>query len=218
MIERSAVVGAVLAGGQSRRMFPGSPDGGDKSLRLLGGRPMLAHVLDRLAPQANRCIINANGDPARFAAFGLPVVPDAFSGHPGPLAGILAGLRWTSSHDPGASHMVSVSGDAPFIPPDLVARLAAAADGAPSSTAIARSAGGLHPVIGLWPLRVIDDLDAALAAGMRKVQTWAEHCGAVAVDFAPIAIGGQLVDPFFNANHPHEFDFACHLISQVDVR
>jgi molybdenum cofactor guanylyltransferase len=121
---RADTLGVVLAGGLARRM-----GGGDKPLRLLGGVPMLDHVLRRITPQVAAMIVNANGDPARFASHGLPVVADGLPDHPGPLAGILAALDWAAEHRPGLPWVVSVPGDAPFIPHDLVARLHAARGG-----------------------------------------------------------------------------------------
>ncbi|MEL6299254.1 MAG: molybdenum cofactor guanylyltransferase MobA [Pseudomonadota bacterium] len=198
------VVGVLLAGGQSRRM-----GGGDKGLKSLGGTPMLATVSDRLRRQTGALVLNANGDETRFATFDLPVVADPVEDHPGPLAGVLAGLGWAAAHRPEARYIATVSTDAPFIPPDLVARLAAALDAAPDARiAMARSGGQLHPVIGLWPVALADDLAAALAAGTRKVLAWTDTHGTAAADFAPVLVNGHLIDPFFNVNTPDELGFA----------
>jgi len=202
------ITGLLLAGGQSRRM-----GGGDKGLQVLAGKPMLAHVRDRLAPQVGRMVLNANGDPTRFAEFGLPVVADTVTGFVGPLAGVLAGLRWSAAVAPEARFVASVSTDAPFLPPDLVARLAVALESAPRSIALARSAGELHPVIGLWPVALADDLESNLKAGMRKVLQWTDRHGTIPVDFAPYPIGGTTVDPFFNANTPEEMAEARRILS-----
>jgi molybdenum cofactor guanylyltransferase len=207
-----AVTGVLLAGGRSRRMFPAAPAGGDKALRDLGGRPMLAHVIDRLRPQVGCLIINANGDPTRFAAFGLPVVADTIDGFVGPLAGVLAGMRWSKTHNPAAEHIVTASTDAPFLPRDLVAHLGAAIAGRPQSIALAASNGETHPVIGLWPVVLADDLHAALSAGTRKVLAWTDRHGTLAVDFPFADMAGQFVDPFFNANHPGELAEADRLL------
>jgi molybdenum cofactor guanylyltransferase/molybdopterin-guanine dinucleotide biosynthesis protein MobB len=193
------VTGIVLAGGLSRRM-----GGGDKGLRELAGKPMLAHVLDRLRPQVGRLAINANGDPARFAAFGVPVVPDTIEGFVGPLAGVLAGMRWSAAHAPRARWIATAAGDAPLLPADLVARLMAAVGD--NSIALAQSNGDLHPVIGLWPVALADDLEAQLRAGVRKVLAWTDRHGTTAVAFPPQRIGDASVDPFFNANTPEELD------------
>jgi molybdopterin-guanine dinucleotide biosynthesis protein A len=191
--------------------------GGDKSLAELGGRTMLAHVLARLGPQVGALVINANGDPARFAAYELPVVADTVTGFVGPLAGILAGLRWSAAHVPAATHVASVSADAPFLPSDLVKRLADGASDRPGSIAVARSSGEMHPVIGLWPVALADDLEAALRSGVRKVLAWTDRHGTVPVDFPLVAAGAEEIDPFFNANTPAELDEARRLLALLGV-
>lgn len=209
---KNLTIGVLLAGGQSRRMFPDRPGGGDKSLRDLAGRTMIEHVAVRLAPQVGGLVINANGDPARFSALRLPVVADPIEGHPGPLAGVLAGMMWCRGHAPEASHIATVSTDAPFIPLDLVERLWAAIAGSPRRIAIARSAGTLHPVIGLWPVILAADLGQALHNGVRKVLAWTDRHGTEPVDFPFTSIGGREIDPFFNANHPEELEQARRLL------
>ncbi len=209
---RNAITGVLLAGGQSRRMFPDAESGGDKCLRDLAGRPMLAHIIERLRPQVGRLVINANGNPARFSAFGLPVTPDTIDGFVGPLAGVLAGMRWSLVNAGGASHIATVSTDAPFIPSDLVVRLSAAAAARPGSIAIARSAGELHPVIGLWPVALAGDLEQALRDGVRKVLAWTDRHGTEPVDFAFVTMAGREIDPFFNANRPDELEDARRLL------
>jgi molybdenum cofactor guanylyltransferase len=200
-----AVNGVILAGGQSRRM-----GGGDKGLLDLAGQPMLAHVVGRLAPQVGGMAINANGDPARFAAFGLPVIADTVPDYAGPLAGVLAGMRWSLSNAPAARWIATAAGDAPLLPVDLVARCLEAltmhAKDRPGAIALAQSAGGLHPVIGLWPVALADDLEMQLAAGVRKVLHWTDRHGTVPVPFGPARVGGADLDPFFNANTPEELD------------
>ncbi len=200
------IAGLVLAGGLSRRM-----GGGDKGLLDVGGQPMLAHVLERLRPQVGPIAINANGDPARFQAFALPVVPDTVDGFVGPLAGVLAGMRWAATTT-AATHLVTVSADAPLLPADLVARLAAATADRPSAIAIAQSDGELHPVIGLWPVALADDLEAALREGVRKVLRWTDRHGTVPVPFAFVAVKGRVIDPFFNANTPEELEEVRRLL------
>ncbi len=214
----SRIIGLLLAGGQSRRMFAtpgGGPASGDKGLLPLGGQSMLAHVAQRLAPQVGRLVLNTNSDPDRFAALGLPVVADTIQGFAGPLAGILAGMRWSQQNAPEATHLASVSTDAPFLPSDLVARLWAAAAGRPTAIPIARSGGELHPVIGLWPVALADDLEAALDAGVRKVLRWTDRHGTLPVDFEMMTIGGEPVDPFFNANTPEELAEARRLLERL---
>lgn len=197
----SDVTGVLLAGGQSRRM-----GGGDKGLLELAGRPMLGHVICRLGAQVGAMVINANGDPARFAAFGLPVVPDTIAGFVGPLAGVLAGMRWSAANAPAARWIVTAAGDAPLLPSDLVARLLSAVEGRPEAIALAQSHGELHPVIGLWPVALADDLEQQLGAGVRKVLHWTDKHGTVPVPFLPARVCGLDIDPFFNANTPQELD------------
>jgi molybdopterin-guanine dinucleotide biosynthesis protein A len=195
------IAGVILAGGQSRRM-----GGGDKALLDLGGKPMLAHVIARLAGQVQPLAISANGDPVRFRPFGLPVLADAAGDFAGPLAGVLAGLRWARTE--GASFVVTVPSDSPFIPLDLVARLTDAVLSAPSRFAVAASGGRVHPVAGLWPIDMAEVIEAALARDERRVQAFVEKAGAAVVSFEDVSIGEARVDPFFNANTPEELQAA----------
>ncbi len=186
------IAGTVLAGGLARRM-----GGGDKGMLELGGRSILDHVLERLRPQVRLVAINANGDTSRFDRWGLPVAPDMLPGNPGPLAGILAGLDWTFANVPGLSWVVTVPTDTPFLPRDLVARLLDAVKATGADMACAVSAGRRHPVIGLWPLRLRNELRQALIReGVRKVDVWT---GRYRVAEAQFDAAG--VDPFFNVNH-----------------
>jgi molybdopterin-guanine dinucleotide biosynthesis protein A len=184
----------VLAGGLARRM-----GGGDKPLRTIRGRPLLDHLLDRLRPQVPAIVLNANGDPARFAGYGLRVVADTLPDHPGPLAGILAALDHAAAEHPDLPWLISVTGDAPFIPPDLVARLHAAREAARVPLACARSAGQPHPPIGLWPVALRGELRAALLAGERKIDRWTARFGCAHADWP-----AEPFDPFFNANAPED--------------
>ena len=169
MKAREHSVGILLAGGKSSRM-----GGGDKCLLPLAGRPILAHVIERLKPQVAELIISANGDPARFSAFGLPVVEDRLGFYAGPLAGILAGLEWARTNRPRSRFAITAASDTPFLPADLVDRLCSASgEGAPN-LAVARSADGMHPVFGLWPVTLAPDLEASLISGERKVSEWVE--------------------------------------------
>jgi molybdenum cofactor guanylyltransferase len=202
------VVGLLLAGGQSRRM-----GGGDKSLRLLGGKPLLAHVVERLQPQVAALLLNANGDPARFAGFGLPVVADGVPDFAGPLAGVLAGLDWAAAHRRDCSLVASVATDAPFLPKDLVHRLAAGMREAGADLACAASGGRAHPVFGLWPVRLKEDLRAALIGqGIRKVDLWTARHKLATVPFAD-----QPVDPFFNANRPDDLKAAAAILAAAEA-
>src|SRR5215213_8329815 len=160
--------GVLLAGGLARRM-----GGGDKPMRTIGGRTILERVVARFAPQCDGLILNANGDPARFAATGLPVVPDSVPDFAGPLAGILAGLDWAAEHAPEIEWIASVPGDCPFLPRGLVARLHAARHAANTPLACARSGDWRHPVVGLWPVALRDDLRRALVdEELRKIEIW----------------------------------------------
>jgi molybdopterin-guanine dinucleotide biosynthesis protein A len=188
-------LGLVLAGGLARRM-----GGGDKIMLTIGGLKILDRVLDRLRPQCASLVINANGDPARFAETKLPVVPDNVPGFVGPLAGILAGLDWAAANAPGTSDIVSVPGDCPFLPRDLVARLQAARAGKKVPLACAQSGDWRHPVAGLWPLSLREDLRRALTLeGLRKIEVWTERHG-----IALAAWPDRPVDPFFNINTPED--------------
>jgi molybdopterin-guanine dinucleotide biosynthesis protein A len=182
--------------------------GGDKSLLSLGGRSILAHVIDRLGRQAAPLALNANGDPARFAEYGLPVVPDSVDGFAGPLAGVLAGLDWAAGQ--GATHIVTAAADTPFFPTDLVTRLTAAADASGMPIALAATPEGdrtaRHPTFGLWPVALRDDLRAALADGTRKVVAWTDRHGAATALFP---VDGA--DPFFNVNTPDDLTRARNM-------
>ena len=188
-------LGLVLAGGLARRM-----GGGDKALIKVGGVAILDRVLERLRGECQTIVLNANGDPARFARYRLPVVADNIPDFAGPLAGILAGLDWAAAHTPATEWLASVPGDCPFLPRDLVARLHAARAAASTPLACARSGEWRHPVVGLWRVDLRDDLRHALAVeGLRKIELWTARHG--------IALAGwpdQPFDPFFNVNTPDD--------------
>jgi molybdopterin-guanine dinucleotide biosynthesis protein A len=186
-------LGVILAGGLATRM-----GGGDKGTLVLGGRSMLDRVIDRLGPQVDGLLLNANGDPARFAEYGLPVCADSLPGHPGPLAGVLAGMEWAAEH--GRSHIVTAAADTPFFPEDLAARLSRAAETASTPIALAATHEGgrvwRHPTFGLWPVSLRADLRAALEGGLRKVVLWTDAHGAASAAFDD--------DAFFNVNTPED--------------
>lgn len=199
------VVGVILAGGLSRRM-----GGGDKALLELGGKPILSRVIERLAPQVGQMVLNANGDPARFAEYGLPVAADPIEGFAGPLAGVLAGLDWAHEQAPGVPWVVTVASDTPFFPEDLVERLLSDTENASADMACAGSGGRAHPVFGLWPVRLREDLRRAMIdEDIKKVDIWTGRYALVQVDFPD-----QPVDPFFNANRPEDLGRAEQLLSE----
>jgi molybdenum cofactor guanylyltransferase len=193
------VAGVVLAGGLSRRM-----GGGDKGLREIGGKPLIQRAIERLSAQASPLAINANGDASRFAAFGLPVIADATDDFAGPLAGILAGLRWAAGASPDARFIVTAACDTPFFPADLVEQFLAAAGSTYPVIVLAKSGGQVHPVFGLWPIALAGDLAEALAGGTRKVQAWSQLHPHTIVEFPIPAIDSKPADPFFNANTPEQ--------------
>ena len=185
------IPGVLLAGGLARRM-----GGGDKPMRTISGRTILERVIARLRPQCDGLILNANGDPARFAAFGLPVVPDSVGDFPGPLAGILAALDWMAAHRPEVTFVLSAATDCPFLPRDLVARLDDARKAQDAELAVAASGGQSHPVIGLWSVGLRHALREALVnEGIRKIDRWTAR-----YKLATMSWPAAPLDPFFNAN------------------
>lgn len=206
MTRQEGVVGVLLAGGLSRRM-----GGGDKCLRPLAGKPILEHVIDRIKPQVGTLVLNANGDPARFADYDLPVAADLVEGFAGPLAGVLTGLRWAAEHRPDCPWVATVATDAPFLPCDLVSRLVQAAEAEVADMACAASNGRSQPVIGLWPVRLADALEEALVErDIRKVDLWTAEYKLAQVDFPADGI-----DPFFNTNRPEDLAQAEELLRQA---
>jgi molybdopterin-guanine dinucleotide biosynthesis protein A len=188
-------LGLVLAGGLARRM-----GGGDKARIRIGGATILQRVLVCLGPQCSGSIINANGDPGRFADTGLPVIADSVPDFAGPLAGILAGLDWAATHAPNVEWLASAPGDCPFLPKNLVARLHDARVNAGTPLACARSGEWRHPVVGLWPVRLRDDLRQALIGeDLHKIELWTARHGVAIADWLDAP-----VDPFFNVNTPED--------------
>jgi molybdenum cofactor guanylyltransferase len=191
MTEIPATIGVLLAGGLARRM-----GGGDKPMRLIGGRTILDRVIARLQPQCSEMILNANGDPARFASFGLPVVADSVADFPGPLAGILAGLDWVATNRPGVSWLLSAAADCPFLPRDLVAQLHRTRAEQNARLAVAASGEQSHPVIGLWDVGLREELRHALTVeDIRKIDRWTARYKLTTVTWP-----AEPLDPFFNAN------------------
>jgi molybdopterin-guanine dinucleotide biosynthesis protein A len=190
-----ATLGLVLAGGLARRM-----GGGDKALIMIGGIPILDRVLGRLRPACTGIILNANGDPARFARYGLPVIPDSVPDFAGPLAGILAGLDWAAAHAPNVAWIASAPGDCPFLPDDLVSRLHEARQKAGAPLACARSGDWRHPVVALWSVALREDLRHALIEeDLRKIEVWTARHGIAVAEWP-----AKPLDPFFNVNTPED--------------
>ncbi len=199
-------LGLVLAGGLARRM-----GGGDKALIEIGGTTILARVLSTVAPQCEAVILNANGDTARFAAFGLPVVSDDIPDFAGPLAGILAGLDWMAANRPDLEWMVSVPGDCPFLPADLVARLHRTREQAGTSLACAKSGDWRHPVVGLWNVALRGDLRRAVVdEDLHKIEIWTGRHGVAIAEWPD-----RPVDPFFNVNTPEDRERANEIAASA---
>jgi len=185
------IPGVLLAGGLARRM-----GGGDKPMRQIAGRAILDRVIERLTSQCDGLILNANGDPVRFAAYGLPVIADTVKDFPGPLAGILAALEWTATNRPDVEFILSAAADCPFLPRDLVARLHRARAEENAQLAVAASGGQSHPVIGLWSVALREELRHALVEeDMRKIDRWTARYRLSTVTWPT-----EPLDPFFNAN------------------
>ena len=202
----AAPVGVILAGGTARRM-----GGGDKTLLRLAGTTILEHIVARILPQVSALAVNANGDPARFAAMSLPVILDTIEGSPGPLAGILAALEWVSLTRPGVRDVVTVPADSPFLPLDLVARLIEARDRAGAGIAIAAGAHRRHPVIGLWPVALAPSLRHSIeVSGTRRVGDFIDQNGAAIAEFSSLPF-----DPFHNVNTPDDLTEAERLAASL---
>ena len=203
-INREEVVGVLLAGGLARRM-----GGGDKCLNILAGVTLFLGAIERLEPQLGALVLNANGDPARFAKYGLPVLADPVEGFAGPLAGVLAGLDWTAEHAPGQSWIATVPTDAPMFPLDLVAKLASATVWDEADLACASSGGRTHPVFGLWPVRLRAALRSALVDhDVRKVDRFTADYSRAVADWA-----AEPIDPFLNVNRPKDLADAERVIA-----
>lgn len=194
----------ILAGGLARRM-----GGGDKPLRAIAGRPLLAHVIERLQPQCGALALNANGDASRFDEFGLPVIADTVHDFPGPLAGVLAAMDWAATQQPHAPCVLTAPGDCPFLPHDLVARLDQARRAEAAEIAVAASGDHLHPVIGLWPVALRGALRAALIdEDIRKVERFTARYPSAVVEWPVTPF-----DPFFNANTPEDVAEAERIVA-----
>ncbi len=204
-IDVPPTLGLVLAGGLARRM-----GGGDKPLLRIGKETLLDRTLARFAPQTDGVVINANGDPARFAPLRLPVVADSVPDFVGPLAGILAGLDWAAAHKPEIAWLASVPGDCPFLPRDLVRRLHEARLEAGQPLACAKSGNWRHPVAALWRVDLREDLRKALIGeGLRKIEVWTGRHGVALAEWLV-----DPVDPFFNVNTPEDLAKAVDIAAR----
>lgn len=200
------LLGVLLAGGLARRM-----GGGDKPLRLLAARPILDHVIERFSPQCCGLVLNANGDPERFKAYGLPVIADTVPDYAGPLAGVLAAMDYCAAHRPEIADIVSVATDSPFLPLDLVERLEQARNLAGTPLACAQSGDQVQPPFGLWPVSLREDLrEALLGEGLRKIDLWTARYGIAIAQWPQTPF-----DPFFNANRPDDLDEAERLYASL---
>lgn len=205
--DRPSTLGVLLAGGLARRM-----GGGDKPMKTIGGRTILERVITRLAPQCDGLILNANGDPARFASFGLPVVADTVEGFAGPLAGVLTALDWAAMHRPDVEWVLSAATDCPFLPRDLVARLQHARIAENAQLAVAASGDQIHSVIGLWNVDLRGELRHALVVeDIRKIDRWTAR-----YKLATVTWPTEPLDPFFNANTVEDIAEAEPLASLDD--
>jgi molybdopterin-guanine dinucleotide biosynthesis protein A len=200
-------IGVLLAGGLARRL-----GGADKGLLRVGGSSILQRTIACLSAQLDGLVLNANGDPARFSGLGIPVVPDSIPGFPGPLAGLLAGMEWAADHHPACRWILTAPTDCPFLPADLLARLAEPLGGGhQAEIVLARSAGRLHPVIGLWRVALRGKLRRAiLEEELRKVEAWTGRCDTAIVDFDTTPH-----DPFFNVNTPEDLALAERLAATI---
>jgi molybdenum cofactor guanylyltransferase len=204
----SETFGLVLAGGLARRM-----GGGDKALIRIGNETILSRTLARLTPQVAGVVLNANGDPARFAPFGLPIVADSVPDFAGPLAGILAGLDWVAANRPPIEWVVSVPGDCPFLPRDLVTQLHAARTTENKPLACAHSGDWRHPVVALWQVALREELRRAITVeDLRKIEVWTARYGVALADWPT-----DPVDPFFNVNTPEDVATATKLAASEAI-
>ncbi len=195
----SDVVAVILAGGQSRRM-----GGGDKCLLELAGQPLIQHCMDRIMPQVAAVLINTNSDGSKYERFGLPIMADVIGDHAGPLAGVITGMAWAEREHPDARWIVSVAADTPFFPSDLVKRFVDQCQAEGTDLACAKSGDRMHPVFGLWPVRLRQNLQIAVESeGMRKVDAWTAQYQISVVEFK-----GETYEPFFNINTPEDFESA----------
>ena len=184
-------------------------NGADKAMMILAGKALVQHVIDRVRPQVDDLLININSDPSRLAGLGCEVVSDGMPDFPGPLAGILAGLKWTRENRPDTDWLVSCACDCPFLPSNLVSRLVGAAKRAKVPIAVAAGGARHHPVVAAWRSDLpLDAHDILLTRAMRKVDHLIDSFANVRVEFS-----AEPLDPFFNINTPQDFSRAEALIA-----
>lgn len=185
------MIGLILAGGQARRM-----GGADKAFLKLGRETLITRAIARARPQVDELIVNANGDPKRFASLGCEVIPDRIGGFLGPLAGILSGFEWMRANRPDARWLASFACDCPFFPTDMVEKLIAEAQSRGVQIAIAASGGRHHPVFAVWSASLPVTSESVLSGeGLRKMDDFVAGFPNIRVAFPSTS-----VDPFFNIN------------------
>lgn len=208
-INSANLLAVILAGGTSRRM-----GGGDKFLRPIAGTTMLDLVVNRIKPQVEQLVISANGDISALEKHGLPVIKDPIDGFVGPLAGILAGFHWAKENSPETSHIITIAADTPFFPTDYAkAMLDHANRGNTDRIILAKSQGRFHPIFGLWPISLAEDLENSLNDGMRKIRAWTGTHNETSLEFQDITINSTSIDPFFNVNEPGDLEICERLLS-----
>jgi molybdenum cofactor guanylyltransferase len=204
MKDTKNIIGVLLAGGLARRM-----GGGDKCLKILGGKTLLSYAIDAATPQVSQLILNANGDSSRFVEFKLPVVPDVVDGAQGPLAGVLTGMEWASRNVTNCEWVVTFPTDAPFFPNDLVERMLEKVHNKNADMACARSNERTHPVFALWPIKLAGDLRRAmLEENLRKIDKWTEKFNVINVNWST-----DIIDPFFNINCAEDLEQAKEFLN-----
>jgi molybdopterin-guanine dinucleotide biosynthesis protein A len=185
--------------------------GGEKRLRTLAHRPLRVPVIERLAPQTARIVISANGEPERFAPFGLPGIPDVIPGQLGPLAGILSGMLYARKHFDGVSHVASVPCDVPFLPRDFLARLMETKAQSGAEIVVAACGGRWQPVLTLWPVAMAPLIADALAnGGTRCLGDWVRSGAHAAAEFP-----SRDIAPFLNVNTADELAFAERYLTKT---
>ena len=201
-ISKETVTGVILAGGQSTRM-----GGGDKFLKKVSDETILETVIEKFKPQSTTLIISANGDLSRLNSFNVPLVEDTVKDHAGPLAGILAAMQWTRANKPNHTHILSVAADSPLFPENFADQMINHANSLSEEAIIlAKSNGWHHPIFGLWPIQLADDLETQLKDGIRKIRAWTNTHPNSTVEFENLLLKGEEVDPFFNINSPEDFE------------